>query len=300
VIDAMVDTELPLVKEPEHDARTVQDNSTTSSDRSSDALPVGNLGDKATVDGAVGNQTMESTSSSVEYAYSINIANTSESKVEDKSTHNLTSPTRQDLTPLQKVGTVNACIILASLATIVAVLAFLLFLWFANSTNTTWLNLISRNWLTKAVSISADVLKHTSSLQIGISGAILAALSLESHQVLLPDAAAVSIQRTGKSATAVPKLLRVLLRIGKHSHQPISLILVLGGFLSLSLSLTMPIPVILLSSVKGYFSTVGKPLYLMLASSALHQNSKVYLVSWYHVCGSPLFSYLRLAPIDSI
>jgi hypothetical protein len=23
-------------------------------------------------------------------------------------------------------------------------------------------------------------------------------------------------------------------------------------------------------------------------------------VSWYHVCGSPLLSYLRLAPIDSI
>ncbi|KAE9367389.1 hypothetical protein N431DRAFT_416001 [Stipitochalara longipes BDJ] len=160
------------------------------------------------------------------------------------------SPPQTDFTPSQKLGSLEACILLGAFIVILAVLAFLLFLWFAKSTNTTWLNIVSRNWLTKAVSISADALKNASLLQIGISGAILAALSLESHQVLLPDAAAVSIQRAGQSASAVPKLLRALLREGNHSHRRVSSILVLGGLLSLDLALTMPLSVILLSDIQ--------------------------------------------------
>jgi hypothetical protein len=54
-----------------------------------------------------------------------------------------------------------------------------------------------QNWLTKTVSISSDSLKHICLLQIGVSGAMLAALTLESHHVLVSDAAAVSIQRAG-------------------------------------------------------------------------------------------------------
>jgi hypothetical protein len=244
----MIKTEVPSNEEPDdHRLRPVQ-GAAAERDPSFEALPQGVQKDN--IEGAVDSDASESRTSSLRNGKDAHVVDVSEPDLDDKQTDKPTPLPQKDFTPSQKLGRMNAYIIFGGVISILVVLAFLLFLWLAHSTNTTWLLIISRNWLTKAVSISADALKHASLLQIGISGAILAALSLESHQVLLPDAAAVSIQRTGQSSSAVPKLLRALLREGNHSHRPFSLILVLGGLLSLSLALMMPLSVILLSDIQ--------------------------------------------------
>ena len=87
---------------------------------------------------------------------------------------------------------------LAPLVT-VGTLGFIAFLWFGGGNNASvWHRFMVKSWATRAVSISALVIRFATSLQAGIGVAMLAALALELYGVPFTDAAAVAVMRSGE------------------------------------------------------------------------------------------------------
>jgi len=82
---------------------------------------------------------------------------------------------------------------------ILGTLAFIAFLWFGNHDNQTWRRFMVHSWVTRAVSISALILRLATSLQAGIAVAMLAALALENYGVPFIDAAALAVMRSGET-----------------------------------------------------------------------------------------------------
>jgi hypothetical protein len=82
---------------------------------------------------------------------------------------------------------------------ILGTLGLIAFLWFGNHDNQTWRRFMVHSWVTRAVSISALILRLATSLQAGIAVAMLAALALEFYGVPLADAAALAVMRSGET-----------------------------------------------------------------------------------------------------
>ena len=99
-------------------------------------------------------------------------------------------------------------LVVAMVATL-GVLGFLGFLWFGNYQNDNWQKIMVIGWATRAVSISALILRSAIDLQAGICTAMLAAVIIESASILLIDAAEVSIMRANNPqprALIIPSL----------------------------------------------------------------------------------------------
>ncbi|RFU23607.1 hypothetical protein B7463_g12729, partial [Scytalidium lignicola] len=97
----------------------------------------------------------------------------------------------------RKFGKMAIGILVCGMMLILGAVGFLCFFWFANSKNSFWNSIILRDWLVKAVTISSEVIKQAVTFQLGVAGAILAALSLERFQVPLSQLASISIMRAG-------------------------------------------------------------------------------------------------------
>ena len=109
------------------------------------------------------------------------------------------SAARQPYTLREKFGWLAVMTLIAGTAVIIGPIAFLTFLWFGNEENPTWHAIATRDWMTRASSISALVIRNAVSLQSSVATGMIAALSLEKCQVLLSQLAAVSIARHSNS-----------------------------------------------------------------------------------------------------
>ena len=98
---------------------------------------------------------------------------------------------------MDKLGGRAALVLLFSPPVLLGTLGFIAFLWFGNHNNATWHRFMIKSWVTRAVSISAVVLRLATSLLAGVGVAMLAALALELYGVPFFDAAAVAVMRSG-------------------------------------------------------------------------------------------------------
>ncbi|KAK0738841.1 hypothetical protein B0T18DRAFT_450720 [Schizothecium vesticola] len=88
-----------------------------------------------------------------------------------------------------KVGVWGIVIPLGGSVLILAAVGVLSFLWFADASNSTWKETLLQDWLTRAIAISAEVLKQAMTSQGGIMVAMLASLLLERSEATLPHLA---------------------------------------------------------------------------------------------------------------
>jgi hypothetical protein len=80
---------------------------------------------------------------------------------------------------IQRLG-LFACLKLSvGLAAIFTAVGFVSFLWFFTRTNSTWRSIALRGWMTRAVTLTALVLRSTISVQAGCLTSMLAGLLLE-------------------------------------------------------------------------------------------------------------------------
>jgi len=84
--------------------------------------------------------------------------------------------------------------LLVTVILILAAISFLTFLWYSNFNNHIWHLIMVRGWATRAISITALVLRTSVDLQACIAAAMLAALKLEYGGVLLKHAPSSRLQ----------------------------------------------------------------------------------------------------------
>lgn len=92
-------------------------------------------------------------------------------------------------------------------ALLLAAWGCLCFFWFGNDTNTLWRKVTAGDWLIKAVTICAEVIKQAISFQIGAAIAMAAAIALETFNVLYQHAASLTMMRATASSGTVWILL---------------------------------------------------------------------------------------------
>ena len=157
----------------------------------------------------------------------------------------------------RKLGKMAIFILLSGTLLILIAIGFLAFLWFANSENSLWHSIIVRDWLVKASTISSEVVKQAVTFQLGIVGAVLAALALERFQVSLPDVAAVSMMRAGTGSGQLVSLLRKRLHRRCFTNKQFGI-----SFLVLTsttiLGMIQAVTIVLVSDI-GLESLPGKP-----------------------------------------
>ena len=113
---------------------------------------------------------------------------------------------------VKRLGKMAIAILMLGTAIILGAVSFTGFLWFASHNNRTWHAIIVRDWLTESVTILAEAIKQAVNFQIGIGGAMLAALALERGEVLLPNAASLTMMRNGLGSGKLLSLSKKQLR----------------------------------------------------------------------------------------
>ena len=98
---------------------------------------------------------------------------------------------------VKRLGKMAIVVLILGTAVILGAVSFTGFLWFASYNNRTWHAIIVRDWLTESVTILAEIIKQAVNFQIGVGGAMLAALALERGEVLLRNAASLTMMRDG-------------------------------------------------------------------------------------------------------
>ena len=96
-----------------------------------------------------------------------------------------------------KLGWLAITLLVTSPIVALTLIEILVFLWFSDIRNKNWHYLMVNEWATRAVSISAMIIRFVTDLLAGTGASMLAALSLEAFAVQLCDAASVSVMRSG-------------------------------------------------------------------------------------------------------
>ncbi|KAF2813910.1 uncharacterized protein BDZ99DRAFT_553975 [Mytilinidion resinicola] len=99
-----------------------------------------------------------------------------------------------------KLGWLAITLLIATPVVVLTLVEVLVFLWFSDSSNGNWHYLMVNQWATRAVSISAMIIRTIIDFLAGVGASMLAALALESHAVRLCDSAAVSVMRSGMAS----------------------------------------------------------------------------------------------------
>lgn len=115
-----------------------------------------------------------------------------------------------------RFGKMAIAILTLGTAVILGAVSFTGFLWFASFDNRTWHAIMIRDWLTESVTILAEAIKQAVNFQVGIGGAMLAALALERGEVSLGNAASMAMMRNGLGSGKLLTLSKKQLR-RKHS-----------------------------------------------------------------------------------
>ncbi|KAK3348648.1 hypothetical protein B0T25DRAFT_546166 [Lasiosphaeria hispida] len=131
-----------------------------------------------------------------------------------------------------------------------ASLGFLGFLWFANQTDNLWRRIASDNWMPRAIAICAEVIKQPISFSTGTLVAMMAALVLEQFDVVLPNAASVSLMRaTASSGSSLLLLWHQLVTMVATRFKNSWPTLLLVFLLSCVYGLTQAVSILLLSDL---------------------------------------------------
>lgn len=103
----------------------------------------------------------------------------------------------QEQSLTRRFGKLGIFILVAGNVVIAGSIAFLAFLWFSDYHNPTWHSIVVQDWLVQAVSIASEAIKQSVTFQIGVIGAMMAALVLERLEASLFDSASLSMMRAG-------------------------------------------------------------------------------------------------------
>lgn len=101
----------------------------------------------------------------------------------------------------EKLGTFAIISLIAGSVLLWTAVGVLAFIWSGSPAIPAWKEIITRNWLSKAISICITVIQQVMMLQIGIVTATIASLALESEDVAIGDVASVSIVRATAAST---------------------------------------------------------------------------------------------------
>ena len=105
---------------------------------------------------------------------------------------------------ITRLGSTTLQILSITSLVILGVTGFLTFLWFGHHTNKTWDEIMIRNWATRAMSVSALLVRTAVDFQASIASAILVSLLLESRAgIHLYYMAILSPMRTGAASHGV-------------------------------------------------------------------------------------------------
>jgi hypothetical protein len=97
---------------------------------------------------------------------------------------------------IDKLGRIAVVTLTLGTILVLVSLSLLAFLWFGNTSNSLWHHIMTKNWLPEAITIISEVIKAVVGFQIGLCSAMLAALLIERSEVLLPNAATISVLRS--------------------------------------------------------------------------------------------------------
>jgi hypothetical protein len=101
----------------------------------------------------------------------------------------------------RRLGTKTIYMLLASTLFIAGICSLVTFLWFADSRNTVWHAIMVKGWATRAVALSALILRTAIDVQAAIACAILASLLIESENGMhLFQLASISPMRAGTTS----------------------------------------------------------------------------------------------------
>ncbi|OCL10018.1 hypothetical protein AOQ84DRAFT_402876 [Glonium stellatum] len=157
-----------------------------------------------------------------------------------------------------KLGWLAITLLVTSPIVALTLIEILVFIWFSNTGNKNWHYLMVNQWATRAVSISAMIIRFVTDLLAGTGASMLAALSLEAFAVQLCDAASVSVMRSG---LATPWRLIIPLFSGsqgvgslpRYLYLPLTVVLACTTIL-LQFSSTLLLSDLRLGVLQGYSS----------------------------------------------
>ena len=187
---------------------------------------------------------------------------------------------------VQKLGKISIFLLICGTILVLAAVGVLWFLWVGNSQSSLWHEIIIQDWLIKTVTICSEVIKQVVTFQLGIAGAMLAALVLERFQVPLPQVASISMMRAGSGSGKLLSLSWKRLR-GKHfsiNEIQLSALILLGAMI---LGMIQATSLVLISDV-GLATVPGK-------SSSMDLN--IGFTYWNLTSGDNTGAYTPEAPI---
>ena len=133
---------------------------------------------------------------------------------DDRSDRNSEPSTSQPAHPiaLRRIGITACAVLVAALCSLIIVSSFLAFLWYGTDDHHDWRSFIEDGQVTRAITLSSAVIRVAISTTAGICTAMLAAIILENHEVLIRDAASTSAMQFVHSppATMLPTAIRAL------------------------------------------------------------------------------------------
>jgi hypothetical protein len=148
------------------------------------------------------------------------------------------------------LGTLALTVLTLGTLIIAGVMAFFSFLWFSDYHNSTWHWIVAHDHLNTLVTFLSEPLKYSVTSQIGVATAMLASIAIETNQVVLSDAASISMARastgSGKLFSALKKHFKNYTKRGLPNGK-IFLLVVLA---SLILVFTNFITAVLISDVR--------------------------------------------------
>ncbi|KAF8245389.1 hypothetical protein K440DRAFT_662846 [Wilcoxina mikolae CBS 423.85] len=95
----------------------------------------------------------------------------------------------------QRLGSNGFRVLSLGTIVILAGFSFLFFLWRRDSTSLTWKYIVVTGWASQSATLTIELISLVLAAQVGIATSMLASIALESFQVTLPEAAAISIIR---------------------------------------------------------------------------------------------------------
>lgn len=122
---------------------------------------------------------------------------------------------------LRQLGKMAIFTLILGTLVILLALSFTAFLWFANISNPTWHAIVVRDWLTEATTILSEAIKQALNVQVGVCGAMLAALALERGEISLGHAASLTTMRNGLGSSKVLRLSKIQFQSRKAANGPI-------------------------------------------------------------------------------
>jgi hypothetical protein len=109
--------------------------------------------------------------------------------------HDPNSPHVSPIPWLQRLGRGGLRALPLGTIAILAGFSFLFFLWQCPSNSLTWRYIVVTDWASQSATLTIELIKLVLDSQVVIATSMLACIALESFQVTLPQAAAISIQR---------------------------------------------------------------------------------------------------------